>query len=150
MHRGWQERSVKLTALPSDDELRVLLSRVYAKSFGEAAGPPAVVNGDLPLRTGRPNSDELTDAFEATERLIALGHGINVSTLQVFDEYELHARRNSTYATFRRLFQRFRDRTMPAQFHAALLDGDSERAIDALKRSSRRFQVKVALKIAST
>lgn len=136
--------------LPTDDELRVWLPLAYPRTWAAAAGPPIKLSGEWPDVGGRASDDGLTAAFDAVEALIGEGAGIYDALQEVWNEHRLAKERNISFGSFARAYERHRDSYLRDRFTYAVLDGDIDRAIDALKRSSKRHRAEVMMHIASS
>lgn len=127
---------MKASRLPPDDELRRLIVRRY----GEAVGYEADASIKVPSWFGtKPDAPWRRGALFAVNDLRAGGATITDALRGVFEEHELGRIANSSFASFKRSYQKFRTRNgdkraeLHEHFLASVWSGDLDEAISALK-----------------
>jgi hypothetical protein len=121
---------MKANELPSDDELRTLIRARYGPAIGLTAKPSII--GDFRLGT-KPLAPWKRQALFAVNEERANGASITTALRTVYEEHRIHQVANSSFASFKRSYEKFRKEELRYYFSQFILDGEIEDAIEALK-----------------
>jgi hypothetical protein len=140
---------MKAADLPPNDQLHRMIEATFGKALGVAAGPPVIVPDWKPM--GPPTKPELIEAYEAVEMLVLTGSSLTRARQRVFEEHRIR----SGFEAFERSHQKHASLVREQKFYsyvfnAAILEGDVERAIEALKLCSDDERSAICAKMENT
>jgi hypothetical protein len=116
--------------LPSDDALGRLIASRFGDVVGLGSDPPTVLGFRLGTKQPAPWKRE---AMFAVNDLRAEGATITEALRAVFNEMEIARIGGSTFATFKRSYEKFRKADLRDHFYESILTGELDEAIAALK-----------------
>ena len=121
---------MKAADLPTDDELRRLIVRRFGKAVGYGSGPP--ISLGFHLGTKRPAPWKREAMFAVNDHR-AEGATITDALRAAFIAHDVQKQGGSTFATFKRSYEKFRRADLRDHFYASVLAGELDEAIAALR-----------------